>query len=54
MKRKISISTTKSANYLFNNFFKQFKKALDHYSVGEMLNSKQVLSVICYMGFVDE
>lgn len=33
MKRKISLAN-KSACYLFANFSKQFKKGLEHYSIG--------------------
>jgi hypothetical protein len=34
MKRKISLTTGKSAEYLYTNFGKQFKKALEQNSIG--------------------
>ena len=54
MKRKISICAANSAAYVFNSFYREFKKALAHLSIGEMLNSKQLLTVLSYMGFVEE
>jgi hypothetical protein len=53
MKRKISLYTKKSSDYIFTNFLKQYKKSLHHYNIGEMLNSKQILSVLSFMGFID-
>ena len=54
MRRKISICSTNSTTYLFNSLRKQFQKALDQYSIGEMLNSKQLLNLLSYMGFTEE
>lgn len=54
MKRKISLCNPKSGTYIFSNFLKQYKKSLHSLSIGEMLNSKQLLSVLSYMGFTDE
>ena len=34
MRKRISISSSNSANYLFNNFRRQFQKALDNFSIG--------------------
>lgn len=54
MKRRISLYNPKSGAYVFTSFLKQYKKSLNHLSIGEMLNSKQLLSVLSYMGFIDE
>jgi hypothetical protein len=54
MKRRISLYSSKSSTYIYANFLKQYKRALNHYSIGEMLNSRQVLLVLAYLGFVDE
>lgn len=53
MKRRISLYNPKSSTYIYTNFLKQYKRALNHYSIGEMLNSKQLLAVLAYLGFVD-
>ena len=33
-KRKISICSVKSTNYVFNNFMKQYRRALDYFHIG--------------------
>lgn len=54
MKKRISLSSSQSSNYLFNRLVKQFKSILEENSIGEMLTSKQILTVLILMGFADE
>ena len=54
MKKRISISHAQSTNHLFNRFLKQYRFALEALSIGEMLTSKQILTVLAYLQFIDE
>lgn len=53
MRRKISIHNTKSVAYIYSNFMKQYKKALQHYSIGEILNWRNVMQTLGFMGFIE-
>lgn len=54
MKKRISISHSQSVNHLFNRFLKQYRLALETLSIGEMLTSKQILTVLAYLQFIDD
>lgn len=54
MRRKISIQNPKSAQYIYTNFLKQYKKALQHYSIGQILNWRNVMQTLSFMGFIEQ
>jgi hypothetical protein len=45
---------SKNDSHIFNKFVREYKMAINKLQIGECLNKNQILSILHFLGYVDE